>query len=66
MDDDTDTPNGWLVLERQQGETVLLRTGAGELIRIMLRRTRGKQAWLAFQADRSVKIWRGEHLAEPA
>ena len=52
-----------LVLTRRQSESVIIRTGGGDRIRVGVALIKGDRTRLAFDADRSVEIHREELLA---
>ena len=51
---------GNLVIGRRRHETIILTTGCGERIEVMVGAIRDNQVRLSIAAPQSVQIWRGE------
>ena len=48
-----------LVLARRVGESIVIGEGPQQVV-VTVHRLKGKQVWLALEADKAVRIWRAE------
>jgi len=48
-----------LVLARRVGESIVIGSGDKQ-VTVTVHRMKGKQIWLALEADKQVRIWRAE------